>query len=115
VFGRPSVSTVQACICPDVSAKLPDALQSLEESSVSSASVWTAWKYGPDASQCSTSKRISFTDRYGKTAATARTSGLHCPDTILDKPRRGDVRATPPEGQVLLWKLGVVEVQPSGR
>jgi len=35
--------------------------------------------------------------RYGKTTASIKTSGLHCPDAILDKARRGE------------------EMQPSGR
>jgi hypothetical protein len=53
--------TVPSCIRPDVSTTRPDALQ------------------------CSTSKRISFPHRYGKTTATVQTTWLFHPDAILDK------------------------------
>jgi hypothetical protein len=59
---RPSMSTVQACIHPDVTVTCPDALQSSRRILHSSASVWMTWQYHPDANQCLASKRISFTD-----------------------------------------------------
>jgi len=59
--------------------------------------------------------------RYGKTAATVRTTGLHGSDAILDKAKCGvdlqhrpDVTATSSGRQSLLWKLRTAEVQPSG-
>jgi hypothetical protein len=57
----------------------------------------------------------------GKVVATIRTSGLHRPDAILDKARRGEElqpsgrQGTPSGHQSLLWKLRAAEVQPSGR
>jgi hypothetical protein len=60
--GRLSVSTVQACIRPDVTVTCLDAFQSSRRIQNSSVSIWTTWQYDPDASQCSTSKRISFAD-----------------------------------------------------
>jgi hypothetical protein len=59
---RLSVSTLQACIRPDVLATCPGAFQSSRRIQHSSVSIWTTWQYHRDASQCSTSKRISFAD-----------------------------------------------------
>jgi len=52
--------------------------------------------------------------RYGKTIATARTSGLHRPNAILDKARHGE-ELQPSGRQSLLWKLHAAKVQPFGR
>jgi hypothetical protein len=60
--GCPSLSTVQACIRPDVSATRPNALQSSRRILRSSASVRTTWQYHLVANQCSIRKRISFAD-----------------------------------------------------
>jgi len=60
--GRLSLSTVQACIRPDVAATCPNAFQSSRRIQHSSVSIWTTWQYHPDVSQCSTSKMISFID-----------------------------------------------------
>jgi len=65
---------VQDCICPDVMANRPDALQSSRRSQCSSASIWTTWLYRLDAIQCLTSIRVSASRHsYGKTIATVRT------------------------------------------
>jgi hypothetical protein len=87
--GLPSVSTVQPCICSDVMANGLDALLSSRRIQRSSSSVRTTWQYRSDAIQCLTRKRISFRDRYGKTATSVRTLGIHSPDAVPDKARRG--------------------------
>jgi hypothetical protein len=76
------------------------------------------WQYFLDASQCSTSKRISFADtdmgrhlqQFGCQVYTVRTLSLIRQD--VEKNCNGsDIRATPSESQALLWKLNVTEVQ----
>jgi hypothetical protein len=56
----PSVSIVQACIRPDLSVTCLTAIKSSRRITHSSTSVRMTWQYRSDASQCSTSKRISF-------------------------------------------------------
>jgi hypothetical protein len=55
-------------------ANRPDALQSSRRSQCSSASVRTTWLYRPDAIQCLTSIKVSYSrNSFGKTAATVWT------------------------------------------
>jgi hypothetical protein len=77
--------TVLGCIRPDVSATRPD---------------FSATR--PDAFQCSTSKMIFFPKhKYGKTAATVRTTWLFRPDAILDK--ASCVEDVQPSGHQTPW------------
>jgi hypothetical protein len=117
---RPSMSTVQACIRPDISTTRPDALQSSRRIQSSSASVRMTWQYHPDASQCSTSKRISFTntDMGRQLQPSGRQVYIVCTLSLIRQDvekncNRSDVRATPSGRQSLLWKLRATEVQPS--
>jgi hypothetical protein len=89
--------TVQDCICSDISATRPDDIQ------------------------CSTRKRISFTDTdmgrelhpSGRLVYTVWTLSLIRQD-VKKNCNRPDVKTTPFECQSLLWKLRSAEVQPSG-
>jgi hypothetical protein len=65
---------VRVCICSDVIANRPDALQSSRRFQCSSETVRTMWLYRPDSIQCLTSIGVSASRHsYGKTAATFRT------------------------------------------
>jgi hypothetical protein len=115
---HPSMSTVQACICLDVAETCPNAFQSSKRIQHSSAFVEMMWQYRLDASQCSTSKRISFADPdMGKQLQpserqvyTIWTLSLIRQD-VEKNCNRPDIRATPSERQSLLWKLCAAEVQ----
>jgi hypothetical protein len=96
------MSTVLACIRLDISTRRADALQSSRRIQHSNASIRTTWQYHSDASQCPTSKRISFVDTdmggqlqpSGRQVHTVRTLSLIGQD-MKKNCNYPDVRVTP--------------------
>jgi len=65
----------------------------------------------PDAIQCSKSKKISFAETYGKTAATVRMTCLHRPNNILDKARRGkELQLSRRQGYIVRTPVLIMEI-----